>query len=38
MDESGAAIQHARECLECGVTTYQFERCHKCGDVPWRKT
>lgn len=29
-------IKHARTCDACGATTYQFERCHVCGDVPWR--
>lgn len=28
-------IEHPRECDECGETTYAFERCHVCGDVPW---
>lgn len=29
-------ITHARECDECGAETYAFERCHECGDVPWK--
>lgn len=32
-----ADIQHSRECEECGSETYQFERCHVCGDVPWKE-
>lgn len=28
-------IQHPRECPECESTTYQWERCHVCGDIPW---
>lgn len=29
-------ITYARECPECGAETYQFERCHECGDIPWK--
>jgi len=29
------SIKHARDCGACGATTYQFERCHRCGDIPW---
>lgn len=29
-------IQHSRECSACGGTTYAFERCHLCGDIPWK--
>jgi hypothetical protein len=36
MPSDGVEIQHDRECQECGSTTYQFERCHVCGDVPWK--
>ncbi|MFU1780704.1 hypothetical protein ACM16X_04920 [Haloarcula japonica] len=40
MTESGAGqtgeITHSRDCPECGTMTYQFERCHVCGDVPWK--
>jgi len=28
-------IEHSRECRECGAETYQFERCHECGYIPW---
>ena len=30
------SITHSRTCEECGRQTYQFERCHHCGDVPWK--
>jgi hypothetical protein len=33
----GGEIQNARDCPECGAETYQFERCHECGDVPWKQ-
>lgn len=36
-DGHGVAIKHSRECPECGETTYQFERCHVCGDIPWKE-
>lgn len=29
-------IKHDRTCPECGAETYQFERCHECGDIPWK--
>lgn len=33
---SSGEIVYDRECQACGATTYQFERCHECGDVPWK--
>lgn len=30
------AIQHARECPECGARTFEWERCHVCGDCHWK--
>lgn len=29
-------IEYPRICEACGKTTYKFERCHRCGDVPWK--
>ncbi|UWG46568.1 hypothetical protein HSRCO_0269 [Halanaeroarchaeum sp. HSR-CO] len=29
-------IRYSRECPECEATTFQFERCHECGDIPWK--
>lgn len=28
-------IEHPRTCEACGSQTYQFERCHECGDKHW---
>lgn len=30
------SITYARTCEACGAETYQFERCHECGDIPWK--
>lgn len=29
--------RNRRECPACGAMTFTFERCHECGDVPWRE-
>jgi len=29
-------IKHSRTCPKCNTKTYQFERCHECGDIPWQ--
>ncbi len=34
--DSSKRIKHDRDCSECGATTFQFERCHECGDIPWK--
>lgn len=34
--EGQDSITHSRICDECDRETYQFERCHVCGDVPWK--
>lgn len=35
-DLPDAGIKRTRTCPECGESTFTFERCHLCGDVPWR--
>lgn len=29
-------IVYDRVCPVCSATTYAYERCHVCGDVPWK--
>ena len=34
--DADSSITHPRTCEECGRETFAFERCHRCGDVPWK--
>jgi hypothetical protein len=37
-DPDPADIKHSRRCPECDRVTFEFERCHACGDIPWRRS